>query len=1075
MAISTPAIVISPATNDQNATDRTTAAGAPTVGSCFVLAAYARETTGGAPAPDIGLTATQGTWSFTEYTVSDSKTNRHTLSAWKAVTPSYGSNPAFVVDPDENCNRWGWLAFEILGTNSATVIQSKTGTSSSATPSLTLDSPPSADNIVIGICASVALGAGITPGSGYTEIGDTANANLTALQAQWRTGSTSTTVAWADCGTTSNLLIALEIEAATVSTRKLRARSANTADTSFTAEINLGDLAAGRMYAGVATFDATGNQVALYLHDGTSATQAATGTMATQTGDLALGNSYASSAVINQSIAALVGPRIATFETVLGSGAISTLLGQLADEVRPRVSDYALDISGLASTSVDLSGVVKDPTAWGWSIVSAAPLDDGHWISPLATNAKSFTVNPVGAAGTTSAQIVVSNAFGNHSRTASLTVTMTKAADDTAVGSWPWLLYPLPTGLPTVTVSDRATLDSEIASASSGTGKRIVVTGTITGGTLTISKVMTRAKPLIIEAATRLGATLNFQVTITGQGIVLRNLATDTIVFQGAKFSSALHCKAVWDGGWTNGRAVYFTNSALFCCVWGCEVRATAWPSGTRPADNLRRNLIFWDGNGWNGQPKWCFVFYCYGPDAPARPDPTNYSSASVAAFIFGDDVSISHIPTNNGMYRSLLSGAKGGHGQIETKMGKVWVIESGIIDSPSVNGGSAANINNRQGIGSEFIRCFNHRGGGFEIHRSSHRLVAPSVKNGTNTRVCAGSGVGTYYDYALVGQSNTFGAASDVRIIRPVGAVVVGEDYNAGSGSSTIRPRPATATQVEGASSVSLDHQTNTNQAYVSGDTTTAAAVELAPAQVGLNAPEGDSLSGMPAEMWQFSAWLDWTKNWQHYKTTGNASSVVQTDTGFEVKAGPNTSTEGTIYVFSRYTVPYANLQLDFDFTRTDGGGGTGAGEAFLVHFGARGKGTALTPTDLSTLDYNAFRVIENEMFCYRLSFGQDSGVSNDDQMRLRIFRADGTAGEQIISTTPTVYPFPQGVPHRIHVQKRGTFIRIIVTRLDTRAVQFVEATDPRLGELTGGGHIGIRCMPGRTGRFESFKITRF
>jgi len=272
----------------------------------------------------------------------------------------------------------------------------------------------------------------------------------------------------------------------------------------------------------------------------------------------------------------------------------------------------------------------------------------------------------------------------------------------------------------------------------------------------------------------------------------------------------------------------------------------------------------------------------------------------------------------------------------------------------------------------------------------------------------------------------------------------------------------------------VVIDFAIQTNQSYVSGDTATAAAVELSPSQIGLNAPEADDLSGLPDEISRFSGWLDWTVNWQHYKTSGNAGTVVQTDTGFEIKAGPQPAEAGNIYVFSRHTVGYTNLVIDFDFTRTDGGGGTAAGESFLFYFCARGKGTALTPVDLSTLDYNTFRFIENEMFGYRLSFGQDSGVGNDDQLRLRIHRADGTQGTHIISTSPSTFTFPQGIPHRIHFFKRGNYFRCAVTRLDNRAVQTVEATDPALSELTG-GHIGMRCMAGRSGRFESIKIARF
>lgn len=142
----------------------------------------------------------------------------------KALSAAYvaqcGAAPGtgtVTVDGSSAFARWTVTIVEIAtGYNASTpAINVKTGTGTSATPSLTLDSSPASDSVVLGLVTSLG-DDGITPGAAYTELVDATSggSNAARQQAEYDTSPGSTTVDWADAGVTSNAFLAFEVPAA---------------------------------------------------------------------------------------------------------------------------------------------------------------------------------------------------------------------------------------------------------------------------------------------------------------------------------------------------------------------------------------------------------------------------------------------------------------------------------------------------------------------------------------------------------------------------------------------------------------------------------------------------------------------------------------------------------------------------------------------------------------------------------------------------------------------------------------------------------------------------------------------
>lgn len=383
--------------NDQNLPSRATGPFAPTVGRTLLAACVARETTGGSPAPDLAVAANSGTWSWAEVTVSNSASNRATLSVFLATVPADAiPNTSLTFTPGENCNRWDWAVWELTGAV-LPLARSITGVSTSATPGVTLGGSPDADSIVFGIIASVALNAGVTPGSGFTELVDTANSNQTALQVQYDATAPGTGCAWADCGTTSNLMIAIELSAASAGTdRTIRAKSSNTADTLVAASLTIPAAQTERWHSCIAYVDTAGNVVGIKPAGGSAVTAAITGTVKTQSGDLIIGNTAPSA---SQAVDLYLGTVIDLSAAPLLAADQDPVLDFLADDLKPIVFDIVATVQANATSTVSLSAAIKDPSGWGYTLAAAAN-DDGC-IAEIVNGALRVTSTRAGASSVT--------------------------------------------------------------------------------------------------------------------------------------------------------------------------------------------------------------------------------------------------------------------------------------------------------------------------------------------------------------------------------------------------------------------------------------------------------------------------------------------------------------------------------------------------------------------------------------------------------------------------------------------------------------------------------------------------
>jgi hypothetical protein len=121
--------------------------------------------------------------------------------------------------------RFAYTGYDTVTPTGATA----TGTDANGTgaASITLSGTPASTSEVIGVLSGVVVSgsATVTEGSGWTEVDESLDTGWGYFEVQTRTGSTSTTVAWAEVGNAANpleaMLAALEIRAAAGSTPPL--------------------------------------------------------------------------------------------------------------------------------------------------------------------------------------------------------------------------------------------------------------------------------------------------------------------------------------------------------------------------------------------------------------------------------------------------------------------------------------------------------------------------------------------------------------------------------------------------------------------------------------------------------------------------------------------------------------------------------------------------------------------------------------------------------------------------------------------------------------------------------------
>lgn len=189
----------------------------PTGGALMVVALSANRNTGSAMTYSIADTfAGTGTWTQSNASVDDGVRRQRTAMFYAILGATPGSGTVTVTSSHDMDNRVMHV-MEVTGFNtSIPVQQSKTGTGTSATDSLTLDATPAATSLVIGVIGS-RDDAAVTAGAAFTELADTLAddaANDMLQQVQYVLASATTTVDWADAGTTRNTMVAIEINQA---------------------------------------------------------------------------------------------------------------------------------------------------------------------------------------------------------------------------------------------------------------------------------------------------------------------------------------------------------------------------------------------------------------------------------------------------------------------------------------------------------------------------------------------------------------------------------------------------------------------------------------------------------------------------------------------------------------------------------------------------------------------------------------------------------------------------------------------------------------------------------------------
>lgn len=220
MAIGTPTSLFTPSQSVTVATSRATPSFSPTAGYLVTISGYCREDVGSAAAPVVTITNTHaGSWSWNAgLTRGNTQSQRRRLFAFWALAPSGAGSGTVTITADKDCDEWVLAGWECSGA-SDTITNTDTGVSTSATPANTLPSAPASSSYVFGALFSSGDTDGVTPGSSFTELVEVIpGVGSSTYQAQYRTGSTSTTCGWSAASTTASIMLSWEVvEGAVVS------------------------------------------------------------------------------------------------------------------------------------------------------------------------------------------------------------------------------------------------------------------------------------------------------------------------------------------------------------------------------------------------------------------------------------------------------------------------------------------------------------------------------------------------------------------------------------------------------------------------------------------------------------------------------------------------------------------------------------------------------------------------------------------------------------------------------------------------------------------------------------------
>jgi hypothetical protein len=139
------------------------------------------------------------------------------ISAWWAIASATPAAGTVTFSWTNSTARNVAAAIEFASGYHATtpVLNSKSGSGTGSTLSLTLDATPASTSAVVGLIASAGDAGGITPGSGYTELreGDSGGTiTTTTLESQYDLVSPTTTVNWSDLASDSSGGIGFEVQ-----------------------------------------------------------------------------------------------------------------------------------------------------------------------------------------------------------------------------------------------------------------------------------------------------------------------------------------------------------------------------------------------------------------------------------------------------------------------------------------------------------------------------------------------------------------------------------------------------------------------------------------------------------------------------------------------------------------------------------------------------------------------------------------------------------------------------------------------------------------------------------------------
>lgn len=157
---------------------------------------------------------------FDDGVASGARYNRCAI-AYAQITGSPGTGTITATISANNRHKILRVA-EVTGHNTGTpVAQNNTNTGNGTTLTVTLPGSPGATSMVFGAIHNEANLTGITPGTDFTEIGETSldSTNDSMLQNQYDNGGADTTCDWSNLNTAGSAGVAIEINDAPTGTR----------------------------------------------------------------------------------------------------------------------------------------------------------------------------------------------------------------------------------------------------------------------------------------------------------------------------------------------------------------------------------------------------------------------------------------------------------------------------------------------------------------------------------------------------------------------------------------------------------------------------------------------------------------------------------------------------------------------------------------------------------------------------------------------------------------------------------------------------------------------------------------